>query len=86
MRAYRIQVAGIEDTIVFAGNMEHAAEIFVTQWYATRESTPPNFLIGRLQGAANMEERIHLEEALLWGMAGFARYIPDVGWHIDPPS
>lgn len=85
MRAYRVEVKGQEDTIVFAGTMDHAAEIFATYWLRDGERSLPDFRVGWLGFSPPHEGHEQLEEALERRVCGIATFHPDDGWQVDAP-
>lgn len=85
MQVFKVEVPGLEPTTVFAADYDHAAAVFTTAFYATRESMPDHFQITRLPWGESDEDR-HMREALDRHVSGIGEYNPERGWTIDMPA
>lgn len=86
MRIFRVEVQGLEDTFVFASTDDHAAEIFVTHFVASRGSDPGQFAISPALAPFSMVEQRRLNAALRRGLAGVGYCDADGVWTIVPPD
>lgn len=80
MKAFKVEVEGI-DWVIFAHNYDHAAAVFAVNYYNTRESVPPDFVISEYKPFDPTEAK-HLKDACDRYIPGVGEYDPDVGWEI----
>jgi hypothetical protein len=82
MRIYSVSHEGLDDTLIIARDTDHAAEIFLTEFYAARESYPGEFSVGAWKGRRSRQ----LDAILLSGICGILTLHPDDGWTVRPPD
>jgi hypothetical protein len=85
MKIYRVEIDGLEDTIVFAATYDHAAEVFITHYMAARDSAPGRFAISRWT-ASSKEEQRQIDMLLRLGLAGVGYCTAEGIWTISPPD
>ena len=86
MNIYIIKTKGLQDTVVFAESYDQAADIFVTQYMAVRDSAPGEFAVSRLRPSVTNRDHRLLNDLRGLGIPGVGQCDENGVWTIEPPE